>query len=155
MRLPRSAAASPLFTRHPRHRRGSALIITLWVAFGIASLALYFGNSSALDLRAADNRAAGLEAEQAIEGAARYAAYLLANLEQPGVLPDRKTYQHEAAALGDAAFWFIGRDPKQPNQVTTDLPYFALVDEASKLNLNTATAAMLELLPRIDRKSVV
>lgn len=129
-------------------QRGSALIITLWVAFGLVALALYFGNSSSLDLRAADNRAASLEAEQAIEGAARYAAYLLGRLDQPGLLPDVKTYQCEAAAVGDASFWFIGRDPKV-SQVTTDLPYFSLVDEASKLNLNTATAAMLELLPRM------
>lgn len=143
----RLGTVSPV-TRYPSHSRGSALIITLWVAFGLAALALYFGNSSSLDLRASTNRAAGLEAEQAIEGAARYAAYLLANLEQPGVLPDIKTYQHEAALIGNATFWFIGRDPKL-NQVTTDLPYFALVDEASKLSLNTATPAMLELLPRM------
>ena len=65
------------------------------------------------------------------------------------MLPDPATYQHEAAAVGDSTFWFIGRDPKQPAQVTTDLPSFALVDEASKLDLNTATAAMLQLLPRM------
>lgn len=134
--------------QHSQRSRGSALIITLWVAFGLVALALYFGNSSSLDLRAADNRAASLEAEQAIEGAARYAAYLLSKLDQPGVLPDLKTYQHEAVAVGDATFWFIGRDPKL-TQVTTDLPYFALVDESSKLNLNTVTAAMLEQLPRM------
>ncbi len=131
-----------------RGRSGSALIITLWVAFGLAALALYFGNSSSLDLRTADNRVASLEAEQAIEGAARYAAYILSVPDQPGLLPDVRTYQCEAARVGDATFWFIGRDPKL-RQVTTDLPYFSLVDEASKLNLNTATAAMLELLPRM------
>ncbi len=135
--------------RRGSHRqRGSALIITLWVAFGLVALALYFGNSSSLDLRSADNRSASLEAEQAIEGAARYATFLLTKLDQPGVLPDLKTYQPEAVAVGSATFWFIGRDPKL-SQITTDLPYFALVDEGSKLNLNTATAAMLELLPRM------
>ena len=141
MRLERSSSRAV-------HPQGSALIITLWVAFGLVALALYFGNSSALDLRSAENRAASLAAEQALEGAARYAAYLLTKLEQPGVLPDPKTYQAEAVLVGGATFWFIGRDPKL-SQVTTDLPYFALVDEASKLNLNTATAAMLELLPRM------
>lgn len=129
-------------------RRGSALIITLWVAFGLVALALYFGNSSSLDLRAADNRLAALEAEHTIEGAARYAAFLLANLQVPGVLPDLRTYQREAVQIGNGTFWFVGRDP-QATQLTTDLPYFALVDEASKLSLNTATAAMMELLPRM------
>ena len=150
MRLPRGAAGASASDRsRSRGDRGSALIITLWVAFGLVGLALYFGNTSALDLRASDNRAAGLEADQAIEGAARYATYLLGKLDPPGVLPDPATYQHEAAAVGDSTFWFIGRDPKQPAQVTTDLPFFALVDEASKLDLNTATAAMLQLLPRM------
>ena len=150
MRLPHRAAAPFAFDRsRPRGDRGSALIITLWVAFALVALALYFGNTSALDLRASDNRAAGLEADQAIEGAARYATHLLGKLDPPGVLPDPATYQHEAASVGDSTFWFIGRDPKQPAQVTTDLPYFALVDEASKLDLNTATAAMLQLLPRM------
>lgn len=150
MRLPSGAAGASASDRsQSRGDRGSALIITLWVAFGLVALALYFGNTSALDLRASDHRAAGLEADQAIEGAARYATYLLGKLDPPGVLPDPATYQHEAAAVGDSTFWFIGRDPKQPAQVTTDLPFFALVDEASKLDLNTATAAMLQLLPRM------
>ncbi|MEI6357811.1 MAG: hypothetical protein WCP53_12030, partial [Verrucomicrobiota bacterium] len=120
MRLLRGAAAASASERsRPRGDRGSALIITLWVAFGLVALALYFGNTSALDLRASDNRAAGLEADQAIEGAARYATYMLGKLDPPGVLPDPATYQHEAAAVGDSTFWFIGRDPKQPAQVTT------------------------------------
>ena len=38
----------------------------------------------------------------------------------------------------------LGRDPQQQNPTR---PYFALVDEASKLNLNTATLAMLQALP--------
>src|SRR5438128_6708783 len=51
---------------------GSVLIIVLWVAFGLVSLTLYFAHSMSLELRAADNRVAGAEAEQAIAGAARY-----------------------------------------------------------------------------------
>ena len=34
-------------------------------------------------------------------------------------------------------------------QTGLDEPWFGLVDEGSKLNLNTATAAMLEALPRM------
>ena len=48
--------------------------------------------------------------------------------------------------VGDAAFWFIGRSDQQ---TALDEPWFGFVDEASKLNLNTATAAMLEQLPRM------
>src|SRR5713101_743056 len=58
----------------PGHARqhGSVLIIVMWVAFGLVSIALYFAQSMLFGLRASDNRTASLEAEQAIEGAARY-----------------------------------------------------------------------------------
>src|SRR5690349_8931171 len=64
-----------VFLRRPRlnsGENGSAFIIVLWIAFGLVSLSLYFGNSMIQELRAADNRVSGLGAEQAIEGAVRY-----------------------------------------------------------------------------------
>lgn len=127
-------------------RSGSAFIITLWVAFGLVSLALYFGHSMSLELKASENRVAGIAADQAIEGAARYASYLLSNLETPGMLPTVQGYVHEAVPVGDATFWFIGRDPDQD---TPTLPYFSLDDDSGRLDINTATQAMLEALPRM------
>ena len=127
-------------------RRGSVLIIVLWVAFGLVSLALYFANSMSLELRAADNRLAALEAEQAIDGALRYAQYLLANAEEPGQLPDPLTYERENVRVGQARFWFLGREQREGT--LTD-PFFSLMDESSRLNVNTATSAMLENLPRM------
>lgn len=137
---------SPASTRGAT--KGSVLVIVLWVAFGLVSLALYFGQSMGFNLRASDNQAAGLEAEQAIEGAARYAGYLLTKLDEPGQIPDPLTYQREGVRVGDATFWFIGRSDQQQLSSSTQ-PIFGLVDEASKLNLNTATQAMLENLPRM------
>jgi DNA uptake protein ComE-like DNA-binding protein len=144
---------------HPLSRgasRGSTLVIVLWVALGLVSLALYFGHSTALELRSADHRAAAIESEQAISGAARFACYVVTNLTTPGVITDLEvapTYRYvaEAVPVGDAKFWFIGRDA---NRQTTgmgsaDPLLFKLVDESSKLNLNTATAEMLSLLPRM------
>jgi DNA uptake protein ComE-like DNA-binding protein len=46
--------------------------------------------------------------------------------------------------VGSGRFWFIGRADSDLTAIT---PYFGLIDEASKLNLNTATAQMLEALP--------
>ncbi len=126
------------------NQSGSVLVIVLWITFGIVSLALYFGQSASLELRAADNRAASLAAKFAIDGTARYVSYLLGNLSDPGTLPKIANYQQEQIQIGEAKAWMIGRD----NQITTpSRPYYGLVDEASKLNLNTATVAMLELLP--------
>ena len=124
--------------------RGSVLVIVLWVAFGLVSITLYFAHSMSFELRAADNRVAGIEAEQAIEGAARYVSNLLANLEEPGLVPDRQTYQNEEVPVGEAAFWLLGRSDS-PDEAGR--PTFGLVDEASKLNLNTASSNMLEWVP--------
>ncbi len=61
-------------------------------------------------------------------------------------LPALDTYRHEAVPVGDSYFWLIGRGDRQGN---VNQPLFGLVDESSKLNLNTATPAMLEALPRM------
>jgi len=127
-------------------QRGSVLIIVMWIAFGLVSVALYFAHSMTFELRASDNRAAGLEAEQAIEGGARYVNYVLTTLGTNGAIPDPTLYQREGVALGQARFWLIGRSDQQ---VVSTEPYYGLVDEASKLNLNTATTNMLEMLPRM------
>ena len=126
--------------------RGSALIIVLWVCLGIVSVALYFAQAMSYEMRAADNRMAGTQAGQAVAGAARYTSNILYNLQTPGLLPDENSYEREDVAVGEAAFWFIGRSDEQ---TALDEPWFGLVDECSKLNLNTATAAMLEQLPRM------
>jgi type II secretory pathway component PulK len=129
-----------------QRQKGSVLIIVLWIAFGLVSMALYFAHSMSFELRAADNRVARVEAEQAIAGAARYASNLLATLEEPGLWLDPITYECESVPVGNATFWFLGREDQQETAVE---PYFSLVDEASKLNLNTATLEMLQMLPRM------
>jgi DNA uptake protein ComE-like DNA-binding protein len=137
-------------------QRGSTLVVVLWIAFGLVSLTLYFANSMSLELRAADQRVCGLQAEQAIEGAARYLGSMLLISQTNGVMPDPTTYLREAVAVAQrddddsaARFWLIGRDTNAvaPGQVS-----FALVDEASKLNLNTATSNMLIWLPRMTEE---
>ena len=131
-----------------RHsNRGSVLIIVLWVTIGLVSMALYFANSMALELRASDNRASGIAADQAIEGAARYVTYVLTTYATNGVVPDTSEYQAAAVPVGDAHFWIIGRDNSLTAQ--TDRVSFGLVDEASKLNLNTASTNALSGLPRM------
>src|SRR5436305_15068600 len=95
--------------QHLSREQGSVLIIVMWVAFGLVSVALYFAQSMIFELRASDNRVAALEAEQAIEGAARYVTYLLANSQQPGMLPDLQRDQRDAVAVLDARFWCLER----------------------------------------------
>ena len=123
---------------------GSVLIIVLWVSIGLVSIALYFANSMNYELRAADNRVNGLSAEQAIEGAARYVAYALQNFATNGAVPDNTQFQCAAVPVGDAKFWLIGRDPNAANPTE---PYFGLVDEGGKLNLNSVNTNVFQYLP--------
>ncbi|HWW02220.1 MAG TPA: type II secretion system protein GspK [Candidatus Acidoferrum sp.] len=138
---------------HPlpeRSRRGSVLIIVLWIAFGLVALALYFANAMNFELRASDNRVSAQAADQAIEGAARYVNYLLSTQIQNGsngYLPTLAGYQCEAVPVGDAHFWLIGRDTNNP--IGPGTLSFGLVDEASKLNLNIAPSNAITWLPRM------
>ena len=135
----------------PRRARASVMIIVMWVCLGLVALTLYFGNSMIGELRAADYRVAEVTARQAAAGGARYAAYVLSQFGTAGTVPRIEDYQAEDLPVGDGSFWFIGRDT---NQVPGTEPYFALVDEASKINLNTAPRAMLEALPLITPELV-
>src|SRR5258708_11942745 len=125
---------------------GSVLIIVLWVALGLVSITLYFANTMTFELRAADNRVSGLAADQAIEGGARYVESVLSTLATNGTVPAVTSYQSEAVPIGDAHFWLIGRAGDYQSQIQPDQVFFGLVDESSKLNLNSVTAGMLNLL---------
>jgi DNA uptake protein ComE-like DNA-binding protein len=139
-----------------RRTHGSTFVIVLWIAFGLVSMALYFGNSMNSELRASDHRVSGVAAEQAIEGAARYINFVLANEPTNGFLPDLTTYVSGAGQIGDGHFWLIGRDTNSTlNGIFPTEISFGLVDEASKLNVNTASSNMLvslvDALPRANR----
>ena len=133
-----------------RCESASVLIIVLWVSLGLVSIALYFANSMTYELRASDNRVSGLAADQAIEGAARYVSYALSLYATNGAVPVNTQFSCEAVPVGDAKFWLIGRDPAAGLSATAPTePYFGLVDEASKVNLNNANTNTLSYLPNM------
>ncbi len=143
---------------NPRSQRGSVLIIVMWICLGLVALTIYFAYAVNSELQSAANRVGEIEARQAVEGAVRYAAYVLNNRGVDGVVPNsgiapQPTKDYYSAAVpvgdqpGDPQFWFIGRDPNYTTAGVSAGPVFGLVDESSKLNLNTATAAMLQNLP--------
>ena len=112
-------------------RRGSVLVIVLWIAFGLVSLALYFANSMNFELRASDNRVCAMAADQAIDGAVRYLNYLLVQQVangSNGVLPVLDSTLCQSVPVGEAHYWLIGRDTNNP--VGPGRMCFGLVDEA-------------------------
>ena len=58
---------------------GSVLFVVLWASVGLVSIALLFGHAMLMTYRGADNDLAGRQADQAIEGAVRYAESLFVN----------------------------------------------------------------------------
>jgi len=148
-------------TAQPLPQRGSVLVVVLWICLGLVTLTLYFARSVDSELQAAANRVGEVEARQAVAAGIRYAAYILNNYAIDGVVPNSgivpdptQDYYSAALPVGDETgapqFWFIGRDRNNP---PSSQPVFGLVDESSKLNLNTTTAAMLEALPMINMNS--
>ncbi len=136
--------------------RGSTLVIVLWIALGLVSVTLYFAQSMLYEIKAADNRVEGLAAEQAIDAGARYAVALIGSLETNGIVPGRGSYACAAVPLSArtpadpaaAKFWFIGRDTNA--EPSSQAVSFGLVDEASKINLNSASSNMLYYLCDMD-----
>src|SRR5688572_11357306 len=89
--------------------RGSVFILVLWISFGLVVLSLYFANSMSFELKGADNRLAAKQADHAINGAARYASYIITTYATNGVVPERQLYRSERVPVGEASFWFLGQ----------------------------------------------
>jgi type II secretory pathway component PulK len=122
--------------------RGAVMIVTLWIVLGISALALIFARSVAVELFASANQVAGLEADAVAKGALQY---VIAQLDgSDGAIPDPTTFPCQAVSIGAGYFWIL----RPPGDTQTGY-CFGLVDEASKLNVNSATAAMLENLPNM------
>lgn len=128
----------------PHRCRASVLVIVLWTCFGLAALALTFAHAMSLELRSAAARSGNAAARAAAEGGLRYAQWVLSQHATAGQVPRDSDYEAEALPVGEATFSFIGRDADAD---ALDTPVYGVVDEASKLNLNTASQAMLEALP--------
>jgi type II secretory pathway component PulK len=112
------------------------LIVVLWASLGLVSVALLFGHSMVMNYRGADNDVSGHQADQAIEGAARYVETLLVNAETPGLLPDPAEYLNDSIPVGEATFYLLGRSLDVVDGTSRE---FGLIDEASKINLNAGT----------------
>lgn len=140
--------------------RASVLIIVLWVAFGLVAVTLYFADSMFMEMKAADNRVASLEADQAIEGAALYVSNVLAtrsNLSMNVLVmpaPDNVNFHANAVKVGDATFWLVGRDTNDLQTSSQgDEPVWGLIDEASKLNINNA-GTNTQVLPNMTLNTI-
>ena len=122
--------------------RGAVMIVTLWIVLGIAALVLIFARSVTVELFASANQVSALQADAVAKGALQY---VLAQLDgNNGALPDSTEFPSEAVGVGAGYFWIL----RPPGDTETGY-CFGLVDEASKLSINEATADMLMNLPNM------
>ena len=125
----------------------SVLIIVLWITVGLLAITLYFADSMGLELKATGNRVAGMASGQAVEGASRYVNWALSAYFTNGMLVTNSQFVCTGVPIGEARFWLLGRNPDIP---MPSEPFFGLVDEAAKLNLNRANSNALATLPGMN-----
>src|SRR5450432_2712466 len=112
-------------------RRGSILIVAMLTCFTLASVVLVLSRTMATEAIASANQAAQLQAASIERGGEQYV--LGAITDQSSAVLQLTDDQFNAIPVGDGWFWVM-----RPQYDDTSLPIFGLVDESSKLNLNTA-----------------
>ena len=131
----------PVLTMQARPpRRGAILITAMIVVFALAGMVIALCRSMRVETMVSANLAASVQAS-AIERAAEQ--YVLAMLADTSIDVRTLTEDYFAAVpVGDGYFWIL-----RPDYDDTTLPAFGLVEESSKLNINSATLEQLLYLP--------
>ncbi len=123
-----------------RGDRGTVLIVTMWIVLVLAGLVLVFAHSMRVEAVAAANGRAALEAEAVARGALEFARAAVDGTNGSTEVLDG--YVCEQRAVGKGYFWLLQPDLSEDRQLS-----FGLADEASRINLNTASSDMLLTLP--------
>ncbi|AQQ71384.1 comEA protein [Limihaloglobus sulfuriphilus] len=126
------------FIRNKRNR-ATVLIIVIWVTLIIAALTAVFAQSVRVESIASANRIAAAQAEAAAAGAVDYVLALSGQQSQVNALPNDLC---EAVKVGDAYFWLL-----RVNALNGGEYDFGIIDEAAKVNINSAPRDMLLNLP--------
>ena len=131
------------FLCHVRDReRGSVLIVTIWIVLVLAGLVLVFSRSMRVEAIASANQVSSLKADEIAMGAVSFIRARL-NEDDLSLRLEGET-PYEELNVGDGYFWLL-----RPNYTDDSSYYYGIRDEAAKINLNTATYAMLLKLPNM------
>jgi type II secretory pathway component PulK len=136
----RGALARPARAARGSRRRGTVLVLAIWVILILAALALVYARSMRVELIASGNRLAAEQAAAVQRGAEQYVLALADAAE--GDAAHVMDAPAEAVAVGDGYFWIVRPSPGDPRAYE-----FGIADEAAKLNLNAADALDMAELP--------
>lgn len=128
---------------HRRRQRGAILIVAMLVALALTTMILALARSMRVELAASANYASARQAAMVDAAAERFVLAVLADATA-GTMPDLAETEFYAVPVGAGYFWIIRPDLGDSSQ-----PAFGLVDEASKLNLNTSDVDTLMRLPNM------
>lgn len=124
-----------------RSRRGSIMALVLLVIFAIAGTVLVLCRTARVEAMVSANHVSAVQANSVQRGAEQYVIALLAQ-QRDAVMTLQENYFHAVQVGQEGYFWVI-----RPDYGDESLPVYGLVDEASKLNLNTAAPDILINLP--------
>jgi hypothetical protein len=112
----------------------------MWILLVLAGLVLVLARAMRVEADRSANELAALQAGAVEQGAIQY---VLANVDGlQGQVPLDADMPCEAVPVGDGLFWIL-----RPGDEDQRTYCYGLTDEASKVNLNTATQDMLAKLP--------
>ncbi len=129
-----------LAARRWRRDQGTVLIVTMWVVLVLAGLVLVFGHAMRVEAIASANRRSALQADSVAKGALEFVKGSLDGTD--GTTAFLREIEWEARQVGEGLFWVL-----HPNLAEDDEHLFGIVDEASRINLNSASSDMLLKLP--------
>ena len=121
-------------------RRGSVLIVAIGIIIVLTGLTLVFARQMRVEALAAGNLFNSIQADAIVRGAAQHVRNRLVSNSDPSTLDSE--IQSEEVSLGEGRFWMLRPNPADERQFA-----WGVADEASKLNINTATYDMLLALP--------
>ena len=124
----------------PSRARGSVLIVAMVVLFALAGLVLTLNRSARVDLALSANTQASHDADLIARGAEQYVLAILTDYRDS--LDDMLETDFTNVPLGGGTFSIV-----KPNYDDGSLPAWGLMDESTKLNLNSATVDQLRILP--------
>jgi type II secretory pathway component PulK len=113
------------------------LIVVLLIIAALSGIVLVLCRSARVEAMVSANHAAGAQAAAVQRGAEQYALAMI--VQQADSLFDLDETYFAEVPVGEAGyFWFVRPDYGDPQ-----LQVYGMIDEASKLNINAATADML------------
>lgn len=129
-----------------RKRRGAIFVTALGIIVILSAMILVFCQDMRTEAVASGNRLGYVQADAIEQGGEKW---VLAQCESyPGDAVTITEVPAEALQVGNGYFWILGR-----NQTTDQQYWFAIMDEAGKLNLNTVKSNQLINLPGMDEDS--